>query len=151
MNNNKKNIILIIILSCCCSIVWGDKKAYVIKFGILDRSPAGIFVSKETNEIPYITKKQGQVFGFKITPPNEKKYSYYTVSTLPSAPKIIDGAVREGTKKNIFTSPLFHNKKGAQFHLIWLNEGDPRGIYRTEIYINNKLEKTIRYEVTKVM
>lgn len=124
---------------------------YVINFGLLGKSDKGVFIEKKTNEIPYVTRERGQIFGITIQPIIENSYEFYLVLYLPGIPKKLSGealssAVSEDGK--IFRSPV-HKVIGMSAYPMWLDEGDPVGKYKAEIYVNDELVKTIEYEVVK--
>ena len=136
-------VILTISLLLSCS---KSEEKFRIDFGLLGQNENEMYVESRTNIIPYVVGRESQSFGIVITPVVEQKYSTYTVITFPQLTQInMEDKTKESTVDKV-TTPI-ENVSGAFVHYYWLENGDPLGVYKVEVYINNKKLKTIEFEV----
>lgn len=147
-SSNLRIIIIILIPLVCSSCGLNE---FDIEFGLLGQSDDGFFLREKTNEIPFLTREQGQIYGVNIKPVNEKSYEFYLILYLPGIPQKLGGDAVFSTASEqgrIIRSPVY-KMSGVTAFPMWLDEGDPVGKYKAEIYANSKLVRTIEYEVVK--
>jgi hypothetical protein len=118
------------------------QNGYDVHFGIIGNDIAGKhIISKETNTIPYKMRDTGFRFGYQIVPHGNNSYVCEDIVRLPSTPRKITGDY--GAIK-----PSKYEMAGGPFmEVMWLDPGDPAGDYSVEVFVNEKLIKTIKFSV----
>lgn len=144
--------ILFALLVCgalvCFNANAGDN-VYDIRFGVIQNTIGYDDIAHETNVIELIPKSKGYYFGFRIIPKGKSTYSYYTVSYLPAAPKVLEGVLNKEPLANYssgFKSPET-SATGAIIIPGWFDEGDPIGVYKTDLYIDGVKQKSVEFKV----
>ncbi len=128
-----------------------QSRTYEVKFGIMKEDNEGYYyVSTETTIIPRLYKETGFRWGYTVKEKRGMSFSIRKTLYLPDAPKQITGnlnnvKISEGGRKIV--DKEFKVKKGIYSDTLWFDEGDPLGTYRIELYINDKLERVIDFEV----
>jgi len=122
---------------------------YKIKFGLVtvDADENATF-SKETDVVPLRYKDSGFRFGFQITPPDERPYSFHCIYHFPSPPKILSGDSFESTVPSTTMQTKEMEVPGGTFVSgSWFDPGDPLGEQSIDVFINGKFAKTIKFTV----
>lgn len=120
-----------------------------IKFGILNGGEGQLYLVMETNEIPNIPMSQGLAYGIEVSPPNDFPYVVRMVVYLPDEPEKLTG-IFSGLDPTTATEGLSfpeYKFEGKAIVPMGLDEGDPLGIYKLQVYINDTFTKTIEFEV----
>jgi hypothetical protein len=124
---------------------------YVVRFGIIECNETdGCYLSKETSEIPFKVRDTGFRFGFEIIPPNSESYTCRYMVHLPSPPAAITGGLKDvnpGKPSNMIKSHLKHVAGVKYVDPMWFDVGDPKGDCTIDIFINEKLSRTINFKV----
>ena len=112
---------------------------YVFDFGVIIHNDLGEPIGFEkTTEIPIIRSGQSSLYGLVITSPNNNEFLLNSVHVLP------DDASQNIAQKMIGKAMIIQ-KRGAV--LLRTNVLDVPGEYAMEVYIDNKLHRTISYEL----
>lgn len=114
---------------------------YDIRFGIMVKQSNGLYdVIEETTCIPLYTMDTGFSFGYTIDKnKGEKDPTAYSVHYLPPSDKQSTGQMlRMRTETLIWPKEHFKMNFGRE---------DVPGEYRVDIYINDKVYKSIEYQV----
>jgi len=146
-------IVLLVVfnsLSCSPSRTGSD---FEIKFGFMRQDAKGIFyVYKETREIPKILENTGFRYGYTIKNTKDSNFIVFLILYPPSPVKIYkfrdefknESRVEAGGPV-IRTKPVeVTGKASASFSF---DKSDPLGIWKLEIYVNDKLIRTINFSV----
>jgi len=102
---------------------------------------------KKKKIIPYITRNQGLIFGAIIEPSDDLEYKFHSVLHFPGVPSKLSGDLIQSPSGEYRSPTYSYTDIGA--HTMWLDEGDPSGIYKLEFYINNQLTRVIEFEVVR--
>ncbi len=115
---------------------------FQIKFGVIENRNGVTLVFEDKVFIPLLTKEQEFYFGFTIFPPNNKPYNFRCTLFSPDATKlsnetgeIIEKVASSTESKQQFRFPT-RRAEGITTMPMWLDEGDPPGEYRIEIFVN---------------
>jgi len=139
-------------LSLTTAVSAQSHASYEITFGLFENQGGKLVLSKETSRIPFVTLSEGQVFGIVIKPTNNQEYSVKTISFLPSPPSSLSGMLEkqnpEAHKKG-YESPSTPSA-GETPIPFWLDEGDPTGVYRIDVYINEQFVREVFFEVFEI-
>lgn len=119
-----------------------------VKFGILGEEGGARVLKTETSSIPFITRDKGQVFGAVISPSDETSYRFHTVIFLPASPATLTGDLGQvapaQATEGIRSSP--QSTTGTTFVEMWFDEGDPKGRYKVELYVNDALLRVVEFD-----
>ena len=121
---------------------------YDIKFGVLATGPDGAdYLSEETATIPLKLHDTGFKYGLVITPPNDQEYTVHFIIHFSAPPKVLTGNLSstDGDASTVRTDP--ERVTGVNVQTFWFDPGDPLGDQSIDVYINDKLVKTIHYTV----
>ena len=122
---------------------------YDVHFGIIEYNTAGKhIISKETNTIPYRVRDTGFRFGYLIVPHGNYPFDCQDIVHLPSAPNKVTGQYGAIKPSQSLKSPLHETSGGPFMEVMWLDDGDPAGDYSVDVFVNEKLIKTIKFSVT---
>ena len=159
---NKRVILLVSVLmmslNCKSEVIISGGNKYDLKFGLLQHENGRSVVYKETSQIPFVSKQDdpNYRFGYTIDSLDKKSFSY---SNKLYAPKIraitsklnLDVNVDSNDHVIVDFKPQFVDcEKYNQCYgaaLYWLDETDPTGTYKLEIYVNGAFLKTVKFEV----
>lgn len=129
---------------------------YVIHYGILEQGSNGLYyVKTQTTDIPYITESQDSKFKFGYTVKESAEgFLLHTRLTLPIIDRIYVNRAHEivtnnDSKTKILTTQNKYYLNESHELAMSLEDGDPPGLYKMEIFINDALYKTITFNVRK--
>ncbi len=142
-------ILMIVLLAVQASA--GD---FDIRFGLMKKDSAGkYYVYSETATIPltYKDKDPDFRFGYSIKTAPDKTFNTYMIMHTPAAFEKYTGEFKDADKKEggkaIQSSAK--NAVAAFTYSLRFDRGDPPGHYAIDIWINDKLAKTIEFTVTE--
>ncbi len=122
-----------------------------IRFGIIEPADGGYFdVTRETVRIPLWLQDSGFCFGYAIEPPDARIYATHEVIVLPSPPRHL--GFPELVEKREGGRILRTANVWRQYQMIYpfcFSEGDPLGPWKLEVYIDDRLARTFRFEVVR--
>lgn len=122
---------------------------YDVRFGIIGTDVEGDHdVIRETTVIPLYLQTTGFYWGYSIQPPDERPYTTSEVMTMPRRPRFIDFPVPVETSSDgrIIRTPNVQRQYFVA-HSYGFSEGDPLGDWKLQIYINDRLSRTVRFLV----
>jgi len=126
---------------------------YRVRFGIVEKDKAGAyFLSAETTDIPLKYRDTGFRFGYEIVPPDKDSYTYQCVIHTPVPPETITGGLANsnpGSPSTTITSEMQKSPGGPSIDYLWFDQGDPAGDWSMDVFANGKLQRTIRFTVSK--
>ena len=127
-------------------------KGFIIKFGIVEEERDGNYhVARETTTIPLLLRQTGFTWGYSVTAPDEEPFAVHEILYMPAPPKNIEFSVpidqRDGGR-TIITSALMH--QGYSVNFFRFDQGDPLGIWKLGVYVNELPVRTIRFSVVPV-
>lgn len=121
---------------------------YRVDFGLLELIDGAYKLKESTYKIPYRTKQQGQIFGLIIEPSGNEIFEYSSEIYMPSTPKFYNGEVqKEDEGSSAYYKLPARKADTAIAEIMWLDEGDPVGIYNIKTYINGALFNKFSFEV----
>lgn len=101
------------------------------------------------DSVKYVNKGSEFILNLKVSPSTEKEYEMYTVSYLPSKPEQLSGILADSSiddySKGI-KSPVRKLKKDSVSYFAF-DKSDPTGEYKIEVYIDEVLIKTLKFNV----
>ncbi len=118
-----------------------EPKNFEMEFGVLEWDTNGNTVVRQVETIPYITGRIPQTFGYLIEPLSSPWFSYYAKVLVPGKSKLVQGEIeqiQEQADSVSYTSKIAHGNGVSRLEM-WLNPGDPKGVYRVQLFINNEL------------
>ena len=123
--------------------------SYNIRFGIVELDAEGRYrIAVETTTIPFFTSDTGFAWGYVIQPPEGAAYTTYEILYLPSPPLHIRFSVpidRKDGGRIIQTAAVTRSDETLSFFSF--DPGDPAGLWRLSIYINDRLARSVRFSV----
>ena len=125
---------------------------YVINYGILEQGSNGIYyVKKQTTDIPYITELQDSKFKFGYTVNKSTEgFLLHTRITLPLTEHTYVNRAHEietnNNTKIVTTKNRYYLNESHEL-VMSLEDGDPPGLYKMDIFINDALYRTINFNV----
>ena len=123
---------------------------FTIRFGIIEEAEGYFDVTRETNRIPLLLQDTGFCFGYAIEPPDARIYSTHELMVLPAPPKHL--GFPELVEKREGGRILRTASVWRQYQMVYpfcFSEGDPLGPWRLEVYIDDQLARTFRFEVVR--
>lgn len=144
MRRYLKVIVLIIILSQGANLHAKD----VIKFGIVNLNSKGsCSFYKESLIIPLKLKETGFRWGY-IIESSKKEFTTYSLSYSPKPFIEVTGTItRYDNTSNVLKSPTVKVSNGVHVECFWNDASDPIGKQKIDIYMNDKIVKTIDFEI----
>ncbi len=131
-----------------------ENNTYVVRFGIIECDKAGnCALAKETSEIPFKLRDTGFRFGCEISPPDNEPYTCKYIIHVPAPPAVITGGLKEANGEkpsNLIKSHLKHIGGGKYTDPMWFDVGDPKGNCVIDIFVNDKLLKSIKFTVKEI-
>jgi hypothetical protein len=129
----------------------GAEELQQIRFGIIATKQAGqpYMLTQETLVIPLRLKATGFRWGYEILIENSTEYRHRAVFHLPAPPVNITGGL-EGSKDSptIVNTPESKGR-GRTIEPFHFDAGDPLGEWKIEIFINDRLTRTFKFQVVK--
>ena len=127
-----------------------------IKFGLMKKDAAGkYFVYSETTTIPLTYKDTDPDFrfGYSIKTASDQTFTTYMIMHTPSAFEKYTGEFKDADKKEGGKAIQSTVKKAvaAFTYSLRFDRGDPPGQYKIDIWINDKLERTIDFTVIEAI
>ena len=143
--------ISVIVMSMCALMALPAMSAeYEVTYGIIGGEGANKYFSQETTNIPLRYKESGFKWGFKVTSMPPENHNGRFVFRLPAPPKTFGLSLMLRSKvaedRMQFTSG-FYFINGEYWRSMGFDEGDPTGICEVNVYVEEKLIKTIRFNV----
>jgi hypothetical protein len=125
---------------------------YEIKFGLMKKDSSGkYYVYSETTTIPLIYKDKDPEFrfGYFIKTADTQAFTTYMIMHTPSAFEAYSGEFKDVNKKDSGNTVQLPSKKtvGWFAQSFRFDRGDPPGQYKIDIWINDKLVRTIDFTV----
>lgn len=121
---------------------------FSVRFGILGVNSSGdYFLEQETATIPLKYKDSGFRYGLEIVPPDDESFTYQCVFHFSAAPKVLTGEAFENSVPSATLRTPKVEYKGTAIEYYWFDPGDPTGAQSVDIFVNDKLIKTINYTV----
>jgi hypothetical protein len=126
-----------------------------VKFGIMAKDKNGnLVVEKVTTDIPLNLDPEFK-FGFEVIHHSQGDFTGHVILFLPESPNSIrftEGENYKPFKYNHSDEGKIIESGKIQYKNYWFGDfgfskGDPVGDWKIEIYINDKLEKTINFNV----
>jgi len=112
---------------------------FIYDFGVIIHNDLGEPIGFEkTTQIPIVNSGQSSLFGLVVTSPNDNQFLLNSVHVLPED-------ASQNIPQKMMGKAMLIQKRGAV--LLRTNVLDMPGEYSMEIYIDNKLLKTINYEL----
>jgi hypothetical protein len=150
LSRNMKVIIAILICGIAVTIfaISQDEK-FNVSFGVIEEINGYSSIEHEANIIEYIPKSEGHRFGFIITAKDKHPFKYHTLSYLPATPNRFSGTLSE-TSADHFLSGAKSIEETATNSVVlpfWFDEGDPLGVYKIDLYINDVKFKSVEFTV----
>ena len=138
--------------------VLGQVKAedgqFQVPFGIFAPQSANqpARLEEETLTIPLRLRETGLRWGFAIVPIRSGEYTWRAVFSLPSPPQSV-GSVYHEVKRikgssTVSEVPLHHETEATAF-VMSFDKGDPIGVWKIEVFINERLARTILFHVVE--
>jgi hypothetical protein len=129
---------------------------YVVNYGILEQGGNGLYyVKTQTTDIPYITESQDSDFKFGYTVKESTKgFLLHTRLTLPITDHTYVNRAHEIVANNdlktktVTTQNKYYLNEPHEL-VMSLEDGDPPGVYKMELFINDSLYKTITFDIRK--
>lgn len=100
----------------------------------------------ETRRIPRRMKETGFRWGIAFDNPSGEDVSWYEVVRLPARLKQLSGDLGKVTPTEV-KSEVNHSSERHIVDQFWFDAGDPTGLHKLELYINNRRRCTIAFEV----
>lgn len=129
---------------------------YAINYGILELGGNGLYyVKTQTTNIPYITESQDSKFKFGYTVKESAEgFLLHTRLTLPVTEhtyvnRAHEIEINDDSKTKTLTTQSKHYLNESHELVMSLEDGDPPGLYKMEIFINNVLYKAITFNIQK--
>lgn len=145
--------IVVLFLMSASSYAFSSSDGFIVKFGLMEKYGNDFQVYKETTEIPFITKNKNPDFfwGLTVSADDDINHSKYYIIYLPQPIKEIgEGLLKEG-----HTGLQIHKSKPYKFRndhwtYTWFrfHESDPIGDWKIEIFVDDALIRTIRFNVS---
>jgi hypothetical protein len=145
-------VVLIVFMGLCP--VRAENAQFQIPFGIFAPQAPGrpARLAEETLTIPLRFRESGFRWGFAIIPPSPGEYTWRAVFHLPQPPQSV-GSVghivkRSNVSPTLAEIPVRHETEGTAF-VMNFDKGDPLGLWKIEVFINDKLARTISFQVVE--
>lgn len=125
-----------------------------IKFGLIKKDPAGkYYVSEEMTTLPLRHKDDYPDFrfGYSVKSQADTTFTSYFVMHFPSMPQQYTGAMKDAAKNADAKTVRSPAKTSIGSFTYWMrfDRGDPPGPYTIDIWVNDKLARTIDFTVTE--
>jgi hypothetical protein len=125
-----------------------DVGDYTVRFGILGADSSGNdYLSEETTTIPLKYKDSGFRYGWEVVAPDNSPFNVRCVVHFSAALKVITGEAFDSTTPSNIMSTSTQQVTGSFIQDFWFDPGDSIGDESVDIFVNDKLVKTIKYTV----
>jgi hypothetical protein len=115
---------------------WG-KSSPTYRFGILAPDRDGYYrLAQETTRIPRRYKATGFRFGIEFTNWDRVPLDWYEVIHAPKAFGQVTGNATQAAPQ-VLRSKTLHTDEARVTNDNWIDEGDPLGRYRLELFVND--------------
>jgi hypothetical protein len=146
-----KKILFLISLICIGNGYANQRnQEFIIKFGFFAQNTSAEYEMVEhAKTVNILNIKDGHILSLEVTPPDNQEYKLYTIDYFPGEPKVLGGSL-SGKSTADFAKGIKAQEiktKGTIYSPIVFDEGDPLGEYKMEVFINDKLMKTFKYNV----
>lgn len=122
-----------------------DTTNYTVSFGIFEKDT---FKLREiTTQIPMIYKDTGFSIGYVIQSNDKSDFKEYSIAYPPRAG--VAGDEIKMTDDKGLKGPIGKSTLGNVAHKFGFDKGDPDGEWLIDIYVNDQLLKSIKFEVIK--
>jgi len=123
-----------------------------VKFGLIKKDTAGkYYVSEETTTLPLRHKDDNPDFrfGYSVKTQADTSFTSYFVMHFPSMPQQYTGVMKDAAKNTDAKKVQSPVKTSSGSFTYWMrfDRGDPPGQYKIDIWINDKLARTIDFTV----
>ncbi len=127
----------------------GAEEADQIHFGIFAAKQAGQpdKLATETLTIPLKLEATGFRWGYEISPQDAAEYTHRAVFYLPRPPAAVTGSLEKSQDSPTIVRTKIFKAKGRDNYSFTFDEGDPLGEWKIEIFINDQLTRTFKFEV----
>lgn len=146
-----RTMAFLLALATVQSICAAEPDLYSVRFGSIETDAnTGKTALTETVSIPLKLKDTGFRYGFEITPPDNKPFSYQYTLHFPSPPEILTGdlgAINPEHPSVTAMSEKLESQGGSTSYFMWFDPGDPTGDWNIEIFVNGQLQKTVSFTV----
>lgn len=144
-------VVLVVIL---LNAITAFAENFEIKFGLMKKDSGGkYYVYSETTAIPLTYKDTDPDFrfGYSIKGAPNQTFTTYMIMHTPAAFEKYTGEFKDADKKEGGKAIQSSAKKAvaAFTYSLRFDRGDPPGPYAIDIWINDKLAKTIEFTVTE--
>lgn len=119
-----------------------------VRFGILRAVESDYEIAEDTTRIPMRFKKTGFRFGISFENPTCAEIAWYEVIHLPGEMKATSGALKR-LEPRLLKGDIQQSRQPYIVDQFWFDKGDPLGTHRLDLYVNNRLEFSVEFDVVK--
>lgn len=129
----------------------GAEEPYQVRFGIFAPKQAGKSneIATQTLTIPLKLEATGFRWGYDISPQDAAEYTHRAVVYLPRPPAAVTGSLETSQDSPTIVKTPKYKATGRDDYTFTFDEGDPLGEWKIEIFINDRLTRTFRFQVVK--
>lgn len=129
----------------------GAEESHVIRFGIFATKQAGKSneIATQTLTIPLKLEATGFRWGYDVSPQNAAEYTHRAVVYLPRPPAAVTGNLETSQDSPTIVKTPKYKATARDDYSFTFDEGDPLGEWKIEIFINDKLTRTFKFQVVK--
>jgi hypothetical protein len=147
----KRFLILVLALTV---LPWatGAEDSPHIRFGIFAAKQAGKpnQLATETLTIPLKVAATGFRWGYDVSPPDaSEQYTHRAVVYLPRPPAAVTGSLQASQDSPTIVKTPTYRAKGRDDYVFTFDAGDPLGEWKIEIFVNDRLTRTFKFQVVK--
>jgi len=145
---------LSIFVSCVSCVSAKDNLDEVsLSAGIMQKTSMQTKIVKETNQIPFITKREDPSYGFgyKIEFSNEEPYIHKVIIRVPLKTRLTGSAPSVINETDTYRIVSYPSESITEFYYLFmrLSDEDSLGKYIVETYINGELFKVTEFNVVE--
>lgn len=122
-----------------------DLNNYTVEFGIFEKD--SFKLKERTTQIPMIYKDNGFSVGYVIQSKDRSDFEEYSIAYPPKEGIAGDEIKKTGNKG--LRGPVGKSTNGNVAHKFGFDKGDPDGTWMIDIFVNDQLIKSIKFEVLK--
>jgi len=129
----------------------GAEESHVIRFGIFAAKQAGKpnEIATQTLTIPLKLEATGFRWGYEISPQDAAEYTHRAVVYLPRPPAAVTGDLETSQDSPTIVKTPKYKVTARDDYTFTFDEGDPLGEWKIEIFINDRLTRTFKFQVVK--
>jgi hypothetical protein len=122
-----------------------------IRFGIFAAKQAGKpnELATETLTIPLKLAATGFRWGYDVSPSDASQYTHRAVVYLPRPPAAVTGSLQASQDSPTIVKTPTYRAKGRDDYAFTFDGGDPLGEWKIEIFVNDRLTRTFKFQVVK--